>query len=94
MYDEYSKNPEITKIRMYYEMIEQALPGVKLYIDTSDGATQKLLPLENFVSGSARSVCRADRPKQKLCYWSRSYNHRSRGCDIAMHRQAVFFADT
>ena len=52
MYDEYSKNPEITKIRMYYEMIEQALPGVKLYIDTSDGATQKLLPLENFVSGS------------------------------------------
>ena len=37
---------------MYYEMIEQALPGVKLYIDTSDGATQKLLPLENFVSGS------------------------------------------
>ena len=52
MYDEYSKNPEITKIRMYYEMIEQALPGVKLYIDTSDGSTQKLLPLENFVSGS------------------------------------------
>ena len=52
MYDEYSKNPEITKIRMYYEMIEQALPGVKLYIDTSDGPTQKLLPLENFVSGS------------------------------------------
>ena len=52
MYDEYSKNPEITKIRMYYEMIEQALPGVKLYIDVSDGSTQKLLPLENFVSGS------------------------------------------
>ena len=51
MYDEYSKNPEITKIRMYYEMIEQALPGVKLYIDVSDGSTQKLLPLENFVSG-------------------------------------------
>ncbi|HIX93658.1 MAG TPA: FtsH protease activity modulator HflK [Firmicutes bacterium] len=52
MYDEYSKNPEITKIRMYYEMIEQALPGVKLYIDVSDGSTQKLLPLENFVSSS------------------------------------------
>ena len=48
MYDEYSKNPEITRIRMYYEMIEQALPGVKLYIDVSDGTTEKLLPLENF----------------------------------------------
>lgn len=50
MYDEYSKNPEITKIRMYYEMIEQALPGVKLYVDLSDGSTEKLLPLENFAN--------------------------------------------
>lgn len=48
MYDEYSKNPDITKIRMYYEMIEQTLPGVKLYIDVSDGSTEKLLPLEDF----------------------------------------------
>ncbi|MGN1129252.1 MAG: FtsH protease activity modulator HflK [Candidatus Flemingiibacterium sp.] len=48
MYDEYRKNPDITKLRMYYEMIEEALPGVKLFIDTSDGSTEKLLPLENF----------------------------------------------
>lgn len=52
MYDEYSKNPDITKLRMYYEMIEQTLPGVKLYIDVSDGGTEKLLPLESFNSGS------------------------------------------
>ena len=52
MYDEYSKNPEITKIRMYYEMIEQTLPGVKLYIDVSDGGAEKLLPLESFGSGN------------------------------------------
>ncbi len=50
MYDEYSKNPEITRIRMYYEMIEEALPGVKLYVDVSDGSTDKLLPLEDFAS--------------------------------------------
>ncbi len=50
MYDEYSKNPEITRIRMYYEMIEQALPGVTLYIDASDGSTEKLLPLDEFAS--------------------------------------------
>ncbi len=48
MYDEYAKNPDITKLRMYYEMIEEALPGVKLYIDASNGTTEKLLPLENF----------------------------------------------
>ena len=50
MYDEYSKNPEITRIRMYYEMVEEALPGVTLYIDASDGSTQKLLPLEDFAA--------------------------------------------
>jgi len=49
MYDEYALNPEITQIRMYYEAIQQALPGVRLYIDASDGSgTQKLLPLESF----------------------------------------------
>lgn len=30
-------NPEITRSRMYYEMIEQVLPGVKVFIDTSEG---------------------------------------------------------
>lgn len=50
MYEEYAKNPGITRTRMYYEMITEALPGIKLYIDASDGTTQKLLPLENFTS--------------------------------------------
>ena len=48
MYNEYNKNPQITKIRMYYEMIKEALPEVKLYIDASNGTTEKLLPLEDF----------------------------------------------
>lgn len=50
MYDEYTKNPDITKLRMYYEMIEEALPGVKLYIDASNGGVEKLLPLEGFTN--------------------------------------------
>lgn len=50
MYEEYAKNPEMTRTRMYYEMIENTLPGVKLFIDVSDGTTEKLLPLENFAS--------------------------------------------
>ncbi len=56
MYSEYQLNPEITKIRMYYEAIESILPDVKVFIDVSDGGgTQKLLPLDSLVSGTERS---------------------------------------
>ena len=49
-YEEYEKNPEITKSRMYYEAISQILPDVKLYINTSSGEdVQMLLPLESLV---------------------------------------------
>lgn len=53
MYAEYANNPGITRTRMYYEMITEALPGVTLYIDASDGSVDKLLPLESFVNGDA-----------------------------------------
>ena len=52
MYEEFAKNPEITKARMYYEAIQEILPGVKLYINTAtDGNSdmQMLLPLESLV---------------------------------------------
>ena len=52
MYTEYEKNPEITRSRMYYEAIQDILPGVKLYINTSSGGddVQMLLPLESLVT--------------------------------------------
>lgn len=50
MYDQYKLNPEITKIRMYYETIEKVLPGCKVYIDTGDNGVQKLLPLESILT--------------------------------------------
>ena len=50
MYEEYARNPQITKSRMYYEAIQDILPGVKVYIDTTGGGSiQKMLPLESFV---------------------------------------------
>ena len=49
-YAEYTRNPEVPRIRMYYEMISKTLPGVKLYIDVSDTSTEKLLPLDEFAS--------------------------------------------
>ena len=54
MYEEYARNPEITRSRMYYEAIQEILPDVKLYINTSTGGDnmQMLLPLESLVSGN------------------------------------------
>ena len=52
MFEEYEKNPQITRSRMYYEAIQEILPGVKLYINTAtDGGddVQMLLPLESLV---------------------------------------------
>ena len=51
MYEEYKRNPGITRSRMYYEAIQEILPGVKLYINTSGsgGDVQMLLPLESLV---------------------------------------------
>ncbi len=50
MYNEYQNDREVTRIRMYYEAISEVLPGVRVYIDTSEGGVQKLLPLESLVS--------------------------------------------
>ena len=52
MYQEYKRNPGITRSRMYYEAIQEILPGVKLYINTSKGGddVQMLLPLESLVN--------------------------------------------
>ena len=37
MFSEYAANPSIHKQRMYFEMIEQVLPGMKVYINTGNG---------------------------------------------------------
>ncbi len=44
MFSEYIKNPEITKTRLYYEAMEEVLPGLKVYIDNGNGVL-KMLPL-------------------------------------------------
>ena len=50
MYEQYKLNPEITRKRMFYEAIEQVMPNAKVYVDTSDGSTQKLLPIDSFTN--------------------------------------------
>ena len=55
MYDEYKKNPEMTKKRMFYEAMEAILPDLEVIIDSGDGNVQKILPLDSFVGESNTS---------------------------------------
>ena len=48
LYAEYQKYPLITKQRMFYETMEEILPGMKVIIEKSNGTTQTMLPLESF----------------------------------------------
>ncbi len=49
MYAEYIKYPEVTKLRMFYEAMEDVLPNLEVIIDSGDGnSVQKLLPLGSF----------------------------------------------
>lgn len=54
MYDEYIKNPEITKKRMFYEAMEAVLPNLKVIIDSGDSSVQKLLPLDQLLEGGTQ----------------------------------------
>ena len=46
MYEEYLKNPLITKQRMFFETMEELLPNMKVIIDDGSGNTTKFLPIE------------------------------------------------
>ena len=55
MYQEYVKYPEVTKKRMFYEAMEDILPDIKVVIESSDGTTSTILPLDSFVSDNSSS---------------------------------------
>ena len=50
LYEEYAKYPEITRQRLYYEMIAEVFPGIKVVIQGADGSMTTVLPLDEFVS--------------------------------------------
>ena len=45
MFAEYANNKEITRQRMYLEMMEELLPGMDIYINTANGGTSTLIPV-------------------------------------------------
>lgn len=55
MYTEYANNKEITRQRMYLEMLEELLPGMDVYINTTNGGTSTLIPV-GAVTGTAAAA--------------------------------------
>lgn len=53
MYQEYMKNPAVTKQRMFYEAMEDVLPQLKVIIESPSGDMQTIYPLESFASFGA-----------------------------------------
>ncbi|NLK27441.1 MAG: FtsH protease activity modulator HflK [Clostridiales bacterium] len=50
MFEEYKKNPLITKQRMFYETMEEVLPSLKIIIEGGESDVQKLLPIEPLIN--------------------------------------------
>ena len=50
MYQEYIKNPAVTKQRMFFETMEEVLPDLKVIIESPSGEMQTFYPVESFVS--------------------------------------------
>ena len=54
MYAQYAKFPEITKQRLFYEMIEEVFPNVKIII--TDGKTQTVYPMAPFATTTTNTT--------------------------------------
>ena len=52
MYEEYIKNPNITRQRMFYEAMEEVLPDLKVIIESPSGNVQTIYPIESFTGSS------------------------------------------
>ena len=73
MYEEYIKNPAVTRKRMFYETMEDVLPGLKVIIEGSGGNMQTIYPLESFtgsqdtagVTGSTAGANAANETEQE-----------------------------
>jgi membrane protease subunit HflK len=64
MFEEYRKNPLMTKQRMFYEGMEAVLPGMKIVIESGNGETTKLLPLDDFTNPGATAPATPTEPTE------------------------------
>lgn len=50
IYEEYIKNPVVTRQRMFYEAMEDVLPDLKVIIESPNGDMQTFYPIESFAN--------------------------------------------
>ncbi len=50
MYEEYIKNPTVTRQRMFYEAMEDVLPDLKVIIESPSGEMQMFYPVDSFTA--------------------------------------------
>ena len=55
MYEEYIKNPTVTKQRMFYEAMENVLPELKVIIQGTGNNIQTIYPLDSFTGTNAQN---------------------------------------
>ena len=79
MYEEYKKNPDMTKKRMFYEAMESILPELEVIIDSGDGNVQKILPLDSFVDGTDTSSSTSSNSKSDSSSKSETNNSTESG---------------
>ena len=59
MYEQYRRFPDVTRTRMYLEMLEQLLPKMKIYINTTDNGATMLIPVEADAVAQAQAAAAA-----------------------------------
>lgn len=55
MYEEYIKNPTVTKQRMFYETMEEVLPNLKVIIESPSGEMQTIYPIDSFTNTDSQN---------------------------------------
>lgn len=56
MYEEYIKNPQVTRQRMFYEAMEAVLPELKVIIESPSGNLQTFYPVDSFVTSDTNKT--------------------------------------
>lgn len=50
MYNQYANYPAITRTRMYLEVVEDLFPDMEIYINTTEGGTTTLIPIQDIAN--------------------------------------------
>lgn len=65
LYEQYKKNPEITRQRLVIETLEQVMPGAEIYIMDDNGNTLKYLPIRPLEKEQSKTDTKQEEGSEK-----------------------------